>query len=104
MGLVGASLYPWCKSDHNFHFQHGMIGPTLFDVAVITGLSPLGIDILTTIKVGKGKRYHVNTFVLTYSAFIANNMGKANDPVSDDEHFVFLFYWLNVVVLCSRSI
>ena len=69
-----------------------MMGSTLFNVAAITGLSSLGIDILTTMEVSNGKWYHIDTFVLTYSTFTANNLGRANEPISNNEHVAFLFY------------
>ncbi|RYR59674.1 hypothetical protein Ahy_A05g025591 [Arachis hypogaea] len=27
-----------------------------------------------------------------------------NEPVTDDEHVAFLFYWLNALIFCSRSV
>ena len=80
-----------------------MMGSTLF-YTTATSLSPLGANILTNMEVSKGKRYPIDTSVLINLAFIANNMGRANDPVSDDEHVTFLFYWLNTMVFCSRLI
>ncbi|RYR30864.1 hypothetical protein Ahy_B01g055639 [Arachis hypogaea] len=38
------------------------------------------------------------------SEFIAHHMGADNEPVTDDEHLVFLFYWLNAIVFCSRNV
>ncbi|RYR29854.1 hypothetical protein Ahy_B01g054428 [Arachis hypogaea] len=29
---------------------------------------------------------------------------RHNEPVTDDEHVAFLFYWLNAIVFCSRSV
>ncbi|RYQ84786.1 hypothetical protein Ahy_B10g104263 [Arachis hypogaea] len=29
---------------------------------------------------------------------------QTNEPVTDDEHVAFLFYWLNAIVFCSRSV
>ena len=31
-------------------------------------------------------------------------MGSSSTPVSDAKHVVFLSYWLNAVVFCSRSL
>ena len=80
------------------------MGSTLFDVAAITGPSPLDEGILTTMEICKGKWYSIETTILIYLAFIANNMGGANNPITDDEHVTFLFHWLDATVFCSWSI
>ncbi|RYQ84479.1 hypothetical protein Ahy_B10g103838 [Arachis hypogaea] len=40
----------------------------------------------------------------SYSEFIAQNMGKENEPVTEDEHVAFLFYLLNAVIFCYQSV
>ncbi|RYQ97020.1 hypothetical protein Ahy_B08g092984 [Arachis hypogaea] len=32
------------------------------------------------------------------------NAALDNEPVTDDEHVAFLFYWLNAIVFCSRNV
>ena len=81
-----------------------MMGPTLFDVATITSLSPLGADILTTMEIRIGRRYAIDITTSTYSTFISNSMDRAEDPVIDKEHIAFLFYWLNAIIFYSQSI
>ena len=81
-----------------------MMGPTLFDVATITSLSPLGADILTTMEIRIGRRYAIDITTSTYSTFISNSMDRAEDPVTDKEHIAFLFYWLNAIIFYSQSI
>lgn len=41
-GLLLASMYFWEGSTNTFQLPCGMLTPMLFDVAAITGLSPLG--------------------------------------------------------------
>ena len=53
-----------------------MISPTLFELAAITGLQPIG----------KVIHLDVADSETSYSAFIRNNMGPSSSPVSDDEH------------------
>ncbi|RYQ97164.1 hypothetical protein Ahy_B08g093172 [Arachis hypogaea] len=36
--------------------------------------------------------------------FIAHNMGAESTNVTNDEHVAFLFYWLNAILFCSRSV
>ncbi|QHO28738.1 uncharacterized protein DS421_7g219270 [Arachis hypogaea] len=50
LGLIGGALYFWDETSHTFHTLYGMITPTLLDVAAITGLPPLGEEILTTTR------------------------------------------------------
>ncbi|RYQ99660.1 hypothetical protein Ahy_B07g087628 [Arachis hypogaea] len=36
--------------------------------------------------------------------FIAHNMGEDGTEIMDNEHVAFLFYWLNAILFCSRSV
>ncbi|RYR20731.1 hypothetical protein Ahy_B03g065949 [Arachis hypogaea] len=31
-------------------------------------------------------------------------MGEEGTKITDDEHVTFLFYWLNAILFCSRSV
>ena len=80
-----------------------MISPTLFELAAITGLQPIGKVIHLDLVLDFVKAYNVADSETSYSAFIRNNIGPSSSPVSDDEHVAFLSYWLNAVVFYGRS-
>ena len=80
-----------------------MVGPTLFDVIAITGLSPLGEVILSNMSPFKGE-YTIDLEPATYSTFIEANMGGHADLITDNEYVTFLFYWLNGCVFYSRLV
>lgn len=65
---------------------------SLLDVAVITGLPISPPDFTSDTQ---PKRQYSIASMTSYSDFIAHHMGAENDPVTDDEHVAFLFYWLN---------
>ncbi|RYR55187.1 hypothetical protein Ahy_A06g030436 [Arachis hypogaea] len=101
---MGGALYFWDETYHTFHTLYGMITPTLLDVAAITGLPPLGEEILTTTQSTTGAKYAIDISSTTYQSFIFNNRGRDGEPVSDNEHMAFLIYWLSGVVFCAISI
>ncbi|RYR64443.1 hypothetical protein Ahy_A03g010549 [Arachis hypogaea] len=78
-----------------------MVGISLLDVAAITGL-PISSPELTS-DMEPNREYRI-VHMTSYSEFIAQNMGQENEPVTEDEHVAFLFYWLNAIVFCSRSV
>ncbi|MED6206292.1 hypothetical protein PIB30_025353 [Stylosanthes scabra] len=43
--MVGAMLYFWNPTTNCLHLPCGIVGPTLFEVAAITGLASSGVDI-----------------------------------------------------------
>ncbi|RYR07162.1 hypothetical protein Ahy_B05g074483 [Arachis hypogaea] len=49
------------------------------------------------------RQYNI-IFNTPYSDFIAHNMGVDGTEITDNEHVAFLFYWLNAVLFCSRSV
>ncbi|RYR07457.1 hypothetical protein Ahy_B05g074812 [Arachis hypogaea] len=79
-----------------------MIGMSLLDVVAITGL-PINPPDYTSDMQPK-HQYTIASTTNSYSDFIAHNMGAEGTPVTDDEHVAFLFYWLNAIVFCSRSV
>src|SRR3954471_13965103 len=100
--MLVASVHFWDASHNTFHLPCGMITPTLFDVAAITGLRPIGetfdpnvLDVDTI---------NFNEATVTYTAFIQQYHDQTNVEVSDVEHIAFLALWLSRCVFCSRSI
>lgn len=100
--MLMASLYFWDATHNTFHLPCGMVTPTLFDVAAVTGLHPLGEDFdpnymdNDTIKFGEIKA--------TYTIFTAKHHNKDNDEVSDEEYIAFSAVWLSRCIFCSRSL
>ncbi|RYR40055.1 hypothetical protein Ahy_A09g045720 [Arachis hypogaea] len=72
--MIGAVTCFWNRTSNNFHLPCGMIGISLLDV------------------------------VIYYSDFIAHNMGAEGTKITENEHVAFLFYWLNAILFCYRSI
>lgn len=100
--MLISSLYFWDSTHYTFHLPCGMATPTLFDLAVITGLKPIGhtydpeIDAMDTIA--------FSTTRAAYSMHIAHYHDKDTDVVSDVEHIAFLALWLSHFIFCSKSL
>lgn len=77
-----------------------MLMLTLFDVATITGLSPLGdtfnptLPTETTFSFGR-------TCLQNY---IEDHHDKDSLDVSDEDHIAFLTLWISYYVLCLSSL
>lgn len=77
-----------------------MLTHTLFDVAAITGLSPLGEVFDPTLTTE-------NTFSFGWASllnYIEDHHNKDSVEVSDDEHITFLTLWLSYYVFCPGSL
>ncbi|RYR30593.1 hypothetical protein Ahy_B01g055339 [Arachis hypogaea] len=99
--MIGAVVHFWNRTTNNFHLPCGMIGMSLLDVAAITGL-PISLPDFT-FNMRSERQYKIGSMT-SYNEFIDHHMGAENDPIMDDEHVAFLFYWLNVIVFCSQSV
>ncbi|KAF3669675.1 hypothetical protein FXO38_07477 [Capsicum annuum] len=94
--LLYAVLCFWSISSNSFHFNFGMMGPTLLDIVALTGLRPHGEEIsavhyapklnFTFSKGENGKRS------TNYEEFIETNMKR--EDITEDEHIYFLIMWL----------
>ncbi|RYR34290.1 hypothetical protein Ahy_A10g049072 [Arachis hypogaea] len=99
--MIGAVTCFWNRTTNNFHLPCGMIGMSLLHVAAITGLPINFPDCTPDIQ---SKRHYNVVLTNSYSDFIAHNMGAEGAKITDNEHVAFLFYWLNAVFFCSRSV
>ncbi|RYR53923.1 hypothetical protein Ahy_A06g029160 [Arachis hypogaea] len=89
------------RTTNNFYLPYEMIGMSLSDVAAITWLSISPPDFTSDMQ----PRHQYNIAPTnSYSDFIAHHMGAEGIAITDDEHVAFLFYWLNAVIFCSRSV
>src|SRR3954463_3436150 len=100
--MLVASVHFWDASHNTFHLPCGMITPTLFDVAAITGLRPTGKNFdpndMDNDTIG------FNDSQVTYTTFIQKHHITTEATVSDEEHIAFLALWLSRCAFCSRSI
>ena len=99
--MLLATIHFWESSTNTFQLPYGMITPTLFDVAVITGLRPTG-KVFDPTKV-KNSREIFDFKGTGMANFKEENMGTEAE-VSDHEHIAFLTYWLTFFIFCSSSI
>ena len=102
MGLLTSSFFFWDVNTNSFHTRYGMISPTLYDMAFLTGLPPTGEtylpDMIPTVSISG-----IDLSNKTYSAFVKRNMGTG-DSVSEGEHVAFLMYWLCAFIFCTKSL
>src|SRR4051812_33647322 len=100
--MLVAAVHFWDASHNTFHLPCGMVTPTLFDVAAITGIRPTGEtfdpNVLDTDTI------NFSEAAVTYTAFIQQYHDENNEVVSDEEYIAFLALWLSRCVFCSRSI
>jgi hypothetical protein len=99
--MLLAALHFWESSINTFHFKAGMMTPTLFDVAAITGLRPTR----PTFDPKYVSQYFSFDYkTLTFSGFIEDHHDTKSAEVSDEEHIAFLTYWLSHFVFCTGSL
>ncbi|KAK2442307.1 hypothetical protein QL285_013514 [Trifolium repens] len=98
--MLIAALHFFESSTNTFHFECGMMSPTLFEVAAITGLSLTG-DTYDPTRVCHTIDFEFNG--KTYSKYIAENQ-KDDGEVSDEEHVASLALWLSQHMFCTKSI
>lgn len=79
-----------------------MMTPTLFDIAAIIGLKPMGETydpyFLSKDTIG------FDTFRVSFTMHIAYYHDKDIDEVSDTKHIAFLALWLSRCIFCSKSL
>ena len=79
--LLFASLYFWDSTYNTFHLPGGMITPTFFDIAAITGLSPVG-EIYIPDNEEHSNIIDFDVKLASFSKFISHYHTKG-DEVSD---------------------
>lgn len=98
--MLLASLYFWEGSTNTLQLSCVMLTPTLFDVAAITGLSPLGETFDPTLSTK-------NTFTFGQASllnYIKDYHNKDFVEVSDEEHITFLTLWLSYNIFYPGSL
>jgi hypothetical protein len=99
--MLVAALHFYENSTNTFHFECGMMTPTLFDVAAITGLRPIGETYDPT---QTGNNISFTPRESTFQKYITENRGVTDSEVSDIEHVAFLTLWLSHYIFCSSSL
>ena len=100
--MLVSTLYFWEGTTNTFQFGAGMMTPTLFDVAAITGLRPTGETFSPTEADENVIPFDKNS--AGFGKYMERFHVKNVDTVSDEEHIAFLALWLSKHVFCSRSL
>lgn len=82
-----ASLYFWDSTYNTFHLPCGMLTPTFFDIAAITGLSPIGETFNPNEDADNLIDFDVKN--ASFSKYI-NFYHSTEEEVSEVEHIAFL--------------
>ncbi|RYR59593.1 hypothetical protein Ahy_A05g025494 [Arachis hypogaea] len=93
--MIGAVTCFWNRTTNNFHLPCGVIGICYYKTPNKSSKLHFRHTTQTPIQ------YCPTT---SYNDFMAHHMGAEGTAVTDDEHVAFLFYWLNAIVFCSRSV
>lgn len=99
--MLTTTICFWESSTNTFHLPHGMITPTLFDIAVITALWPTGETFNLTLKHDIKPNF---TFDHTSFRNYIKDHHEKTEEVSDYEHIAFLTLQLSHFIFCSISL
>lgn len=100
--MLVASLYFWESTTNTFQLPSGMVTPTLFDIADITGLRPTGKNFDSSESDEDNINFNINCAI--FSKYIKNHHVTDTDKVSDEEHIAFLALWLSRCIFCCKSL
>lgn len=100
--MLLSSLYFWDNTHNNFHFPCGMLTLTLFDVAAITGLRPIGDAFNPNYMIENTIGFDGNRGTFTH--YVSDHHNKDTEEVSDEEHIALLALWLYRCIFCSKSL
>ncbi|KAK2382187.1 hypothetical protein QL285_069735 [Trifolium repens] len=99
--MLIVALHFFESSTNTFHFECGMKTPTLFDVAAITGLSPIG-DTYDPARASQNIAF--DSKEKTFLKYIQEHHQVGEEDVSDVEHVAFQTLWLSHYIFCSKSL
>ena len=98
--MLLASMYFWEGSTNTFQLPCGMLTPTFFDVAAITGLSPLCKTFDPTLPTENNFTFnHVS-----FQNYIEDHYDQDSIEVSEEEYIAFLTLWLSYYVFYPGSL
>lgn len=95
-------IYYWKSTTNIFQLPCGMLTPTLFDVAAITGLCPDGDDFDPT-DLDKDTIDFDDNHV-GFNKYITDHHVDDNPEVTMEEYIAFLALWLSKCVFCCKSL
>ncbi|CAL8082552.1 unnamed protein product [Prunus armeniaca] len=109
--LLAAALCFWNSASNTFDFGVGPMAPTLLDMAQIFGFRPHGrpVDAVGDYHRRKNQEKLAKPFTIS-PALINQNCSFSNylrkfsaEKDKDQQHMLFLMYWLNRFILPNRS-
>lgn len=109
--LLAAPLCFWNSASNTFDFRLGPMSPTLLDLAQIFGFRPHGTpaDVVGDYHKSKNRERVAKPFTIL-AATINQNCSFSNflkkfsiEKDRDQQHMLFLLYWLNRFVFPNRS-
>ncbi|CAL2267318.1 unnamed protein product [Prunus armeniaca] len=109
--LLAAALCFWNSASNTFDFRIGPMAPTLLDMAQIFGFRPHGrpVDAIGDYHRKKDQQKLAKPFTIS-PALINQNCSFSNylrkfsaEKDKDQQHMLFLLYWLNRFILPNRS-
>ncbi|CAL2229817.1 unnamed protein product [Prunus armeniaca] len=109
--LLAAALCFWNSASNTFDFRVGPMAPTLLDMAQIFGFRPHGrlVDAVGDYHRRKNQEKLAKPFTIS-PALINQNCSFSNylrkfsaEKDKDQQHMLFLLYWLNRFILPNRS-
>ena len=102
--LLNAALYFWSVSTNSFHFNFGMMSPTLYDLAALFGLKPAGhkFSAMSQPKEDHSKLFSWSKSETSFSSFIRAHR-QTDGPVSSKEFIAFLLTFICKFLLCSPA-
>ncbi|CAL9019048.1 unnamed protein product [Prunus brigantina] len=93
--LLAAALCFWNSASNTFDFRVGPMAPTLLDMAQIFGFRPHGRP---------SKPFTISPTLINQNCSFSNYLRKFNaEKDKDQQHMLFLLYWLNRFILPNRS-
>ncbi|CAL9017937.1 unnamed protein product [Prunus brigantina] len=109
--LLAAALCFWNSASNTFDFCVGPMAPTLLDMAQIFGFRPYGrpVDAVGDYHRRKNQEKLAKPFLISPSAInqncsFSNYLKKfSTEKDKDQQHMLFLLYWLNRFVFPNRS-
>ncbi|CAL2229699.1 unnamed protein product [Prunus armeniaca] len=109
--LLAAALCFWNSASNTFDFRIGLMAPTLLDMAQIFGFRPRGrpVDAVGDYHRKKNQQKLAKPFTIS-PALINQNCSFSNylrkfsaEKEKDQQHMLFLLYWLNRFIMPNRS-
>ncbi|XP_021823347.1 uncharacterized protein LOC110764646 [Prunus avium] len=109
--LLATALCFWNSASNTFNFRVGPMAPTLLDMAKIFGFRPHGrlADAVGDYHRGKNcerlvKKFTIPPTTINQNCSFSNYLKKFSiEQDRDQQHMLFLLYWLNRFVFPNRS-